>query len=61
MYVNCPLPPLKVREGVPAEFTTRLVRGGTVGLFNITATPLDAFQSAFTCAAGMVGLLDRLV
>jgi len=30
-------------------------------LFKICGTPLDAFQSLLTCAAGIVGLFDRSV
>jgi hypothetical protein len=32
---------------------------GIVGLFNITHIPVVAFQSLCTCAAGIVGLLDK--
>ena len=34
---------------------------GIVGLFKIAPTPVVAFQSVCTCAAGIVGLLVRSV
>ncbi len=40
----------------PNFFHEYMEIAGIVGLFKIWATPLVAFQSAFTCAAGMVGL-----
>ena len=59
--VNSPFCELYVRVDVPTAVKVTLGSGGTKGLFNITATPLDAFQSEFTCAAGIVGLLVRVL
>ena len=60
MKVNCPLPELYDSAAVPAVSVVTLGKGGTEGLFKITATPPLAFQSEFTCAAGIVGLFVRL-
>ena len=59
--VNSPFCALYVRVDDPAAVKVTLGSGGTTGLFKITATPLDAFQSEFTCAAGIVGLLVRVL
>ena len=59
--VNSPFVELYDRAAVPAAAVVTLDCGGTTGLLRIRETPLVAFQSALTCAAGMVGLLVRLL
>ena len=59
--VNSPLAVLYARAADPAAAVVTLGCAGTTGLFSITPRPLDAFQSAFTCAAGIVGLLVKSV
>ena len=61
MYVNCPLAELNDSAAVPADAVTTLLNGGTTGLFKIAETPLLEFQSAFTCADGIVGLFVKSV
>ena len=61
VYVNCPLAALNVSDGLPAAAVVTLDRGGTTGLFKIAETPLLEFQSAFTCAEGIVGLFVKSV
>lgn len=43
----------------PTSFVSELKAVGITGLFRIIVTPELADQSAFTCAAGIVGLLSR--
>ena len=60
--VNSPFAPLYERLPPPeAAAVVTLGSGGTEGLLRITATPPLAFQSEFTCAAGILGLLVRLL
>ena len=54
-----PPPPPEVIN--PESLVNRLVAVGIVGLFKISETPLLEFQSAFTCAEGIVGLFVRSV
>ena len=61
MNVNSPFVELYDRAAVPAAAVVTLDCGGTTGLFKITPTPLVAFQSELICAAGIVGLLERLL
>ena len=59
--MNSPFVELYDRAAVPAAAVVTLGCRGTTGLLRITETPLVAFQSALTCAAGIVGLLERLL